>query len=208
MMSDQVCFVDTETTGLDPDRHEIWEVGLIIDEEEHHWFLPVNLGYADPFALKIGGFHDRHPDGYDIPRDLDDLDRWASLTPPEHFAREFAHFSRGRHLVGAVVSFDAERLSKLLKANGACPEWHYHLIDVEALMVGYLAGRAQGGDLDAGLAIPDLPWKSRDLSLAVGVDPEDFQPAHTALTDARWAKACYEAVMGAEVADNDDGEAA
>jgi len=24
-----VCFVDTETTGLDPDRHEIWEVGLI-----------------------------------------------------------------------------------------------------------------------------------------------------------------------------------
>jgi oligoribonuclease (3'-5' exoribonuclease) len=26
-----LAFVDTETTGLDPDVHQIWEVGLIID---------------------------------------------------------------------------------------------------------------------------------------------------------------------------------
>lgn len=25
-----LAFVDTETTGLDPDRHEIWEVALIV----------------------------------------------------------------------------------------------------------------------------------------------------------------------------------
>jgi oligoribonuclease (3'-5' exoribonuclease) len=29
-----VCFVDCETTGLDPDRHEIWEVGLITPDGE------------------------------------------------------------------------------------------------------------------------------------------------------------------------------
>lgn len=30
---------------------------------------------------------------------------------------------------------------------------------------------------------------------AVGVDPDRFEK-HTAIGDARWAKACYEAVMG------------
>lgn len=29
----KLAFVDTETTGLDPDRHEIWEVALIVREE-------------------------------------------------------------------------------------------------------------------------------------------------------------------------------
>ncbi len=41
-----LAFVDTECTGLDPDRHEIWEVGLIVDDEEHSWFLPVDLAKA------------------------------------------------------------------------------------------------------------------------------------------------------------------
>ncbi len=41
-------------------------------------------------------------------------------------------------------------------------------------------------------AIP--PWDSNKLSLAVGVDPDDFD-RHTALGDARWAKAIYERVI-------------
>lgn len=173
-----LAFVDTETTGLDPDRHEIWEVGLVVDDIEHHWWLPVDLGRADSIALKIGQFHERYPDtnvtGY--------------AADLHAFAAEFAELTRGRHLVGAVVSFDAERLSKLLRANGACPEWHYHLIDVEALAVGYLSGHGMRGEWT-------LPWKSEDLSKAVGVDP-DLYDKHTALGDAFWAKAIYEAVCG------------
>jgi hypothetical protein len=98
--------------------------------------------------------------------------------------------TRGRHLVGAVVSFDEERLRKLLRANGACPEWHYHLIDVEALAVGWIAGADQEA---ARLA---LPWKSDDLSRAIGVEPPSDEERHTALGDARWAKAIYEKIVG------------
>ena len=182
-----VCFVDTETTGLDPERHEIWEVGLILpDGSEYLWQLPVDLSRADPMALNIGRFHDRqamaartgHTNG-----DVTELvDRWQ-------FARKFARLTRGLHLAGAVVSFDAERLWKLLRANGECPMWHYHLIDVEALAAGHLAEH----DVNRTLAHP--PWNSNDLSRAVGVDPDTFD-RHTALGDARWAKAIYEAVMG------------
>jgi DNA polymerase III epsilon subunit-like protein len=168
-------FVDTETTGLDPDRHEIWEVGLIYKPpqtdvwQERTWFLPVDLGRADSFALKLTDFHSRYPSELSV-----------SL---EAFARMFAKLTRGKHLCGAVISFDEERLRKLLKANGACPEWHYHLIDVEALAVGYLA--AQGKTLA-------LPWDSEELSAAVGVEADAHK--HEALADARWAKRIYEAV--------------
>ncbi len=80
----RLAFVDTETTGLDPDLHEIWEVGLIIDDKEYHWFLPVDLGSADAFALNIGHFHERYeasPLGSSFK---------VAATPLEKFAPEFA----------------------------------------------------------------------------------------------------------------------
>jgi DNA polymerase III epsilon subunit-like protein len=203
-MTAPVCFVDTETTGLDPDRHEIWEVGLILpDDSEHRWFLAVDLGQADPFALKIGGFHDRHPQGHNV--------TGGEITMSVLFARQFARLTRGLHLAGAVVSFDEERLRKFLRANGACPEWHYHLVDVEALVAGWIAGQqaavSEISNLTGEPVLSDFecwtvaegiggepPWKSDDLSRAVGVEPDRFE-RHTALGDARWAKAIYDAVM-------------
>lgn len=187
-----VVFVDTETTGLDPDRHGIWEVALIWwgkvwqpDEHdrmgrgkevpawcERTWHLPVDLGQADAYALKLTDFHERYG-----------RQRQTSL---KDFARDFARLTRGKHLCGAVPSFDEERLRRLLQANGACPEWHYHLIDVEALVVGYLAARGK---------TLGLPWDSESLSRAVGVEP--FTDRHEALADARWAKALYERILAA-----------
>lgn len=185
-----LCFIDTETTGLDPDVHEIWEVGAIVDDEEHHWFLPVDLGRADAMALKIGHFHERWQSS-ELGRSF-----MNAATPLDVFARDFAALTRGRHLVGAVPSFDDERLRKLLRANGACPEWHYHLIDVETLAVGYLWGQVQG-DVIPDPVIRKLPWDSEALSKAVGVMPPNESERHTALSDARWAKRIYEAVISA-----------
>ena len=187
----KLAFCDTETTGLDPDLHEIYEVGLIVREEngeehEHHWWLPVDLGMADARALAVGRFHERYPGPKELIRRFE-------------FGDEFSALTRGAHLVGAVISFDEERLRRLLRSNGACPEWHYHLVDVEALAAGSLAGmNSELGDLLA--SSPDMftpPWDSEALSRAVGVDPDQFD-RHTALGDARWAMAIYDAVMGTE----------
>ena len=72
----------------------------------------------------------------------------------------------------------------------AAPEAHHdHLIDVENLAVGYLAGIGETP------RIP-LPWDSDALSAAVGVDPEWFR-RHEAMADAEWARAIYDRVMGA-----------
>lgn len=198
----RVCFVDCETTGLDADRHEVYEIGLIVrqpsggPDHEYRWWLRVDLDRADPTALRIGRYFERHPDQWSLRLtrqwwpDSDTgvlVETGSSLSPQpvsiEDAAESLMRLTAGAHLVGAVPSFDDGFLSKLLRANNCCPGWHYHLVDVEALIAGKLG-------------IPP-PWDSNELSRKVGVDPDQFD-RHTALGDARWAKAIYDAIMGGD----------
>lgn len=237
----RLVFIDTETTGLDPDRHEIWEVGVVVREEpseeertaasrvgktidteraEYLWQLPVDLSRADPIALNIGRFFDRRGPtgttsyfpGLDAFDQSGEISQTGQTIGPKvvhpgnmpWWCDQFARLTWGAHLVGAVVSFDADRLARLLRKNFACGGWHYHLIDVEALAVGFAIGRCHGmavagditrygGAVDAAHLARTLPWDSSGLSRAVGVDPDQFDK-HTALGDARWAEAVYDAV--------------
>lgn len=200
----RIVFLDTETTSLRPDRRA-WEIGLIVREPggpdvEHQWFIAahdLDLGNADTFALNVGKFYERHPQYVH--------GHWqTSLVSGEALAlREVEKLTRGTHLVGAVVNFDADVLGTRMRAHGILPSWHYHLVDVEALAVGWLHRHAatlenrQATLNDAtGLrqtATP--PWNSDELSAALGVTvPEDER--HTALGDAKWAMAVYDAVTG------------
>lgn len=212
-------FVDCETTGLDPDRHEVWEVALGMFASSdgtpyadcagnpemfvQTWFLPVDLTRADPIALDIGKFHERHPQGNNTPWPWSTEPpsmyyEGSKLVEPEFFAQEFARLTHGKHLAGAVPSFDEERLRKLLLSQNVRPSWHYHLIDVEAMAIGWKAGArslAPPQKLPAGMSWEILPWKSEHLSMIVGVNPDDFD-RHTAAGDVRWAGAMYLAMVG------------
>lgn len=185
-----LAFIDCETTSLDPEHGEVWEVAAIVrnstfpgDDGEHVWTLPVDLTYADPVSLSIGRFHERHPCGNTVP----DVDDW---TEPQVFAHEFARITHGAHLVGAVVSFDEKRLERLLRAQGIMPSWHYHIQCVETLAVGWLRGQ--------GRPAPELPWNSRELSAAIGVEMPTDEERHTALGDAKWAARIWSKIMDGE----------
>jgi hypothetical protein len=196
-MSAPIAFLDTETTGLDPDRHQIWEVALIKpDGAEHVWQFPINEMEADPFALNIGHYWDRHwePGVQEISQITAVYEAHTpesrrgnfpregrAITPGAMWCHHFRNLTAGLHLVGAVVSFDEERLRRLLNRNGVLHRWHYHLCDVEALAAGRLG--------------IEPPWDSDDLSAALGVTVSD-EDRHTALGDAKWAKRIYDAVMG------------
>lgn len=197
--SPRVCFIDTETTGLNTYQHSIWEVALILGSREYLWQFPVDEMTADPFALDIGKYWDRRwdPDranitystalyqAYDVEKSRP-RGRGKAIRPNKEWAEHFRDLTAGLHIVGAIPSFDEERLRVLLYANGVLPRWHYHIIDVEALMVGWLSAHSS-------VDIP-LPWKSEDLSRAVGVDPDLFDK-HTALGDARWAKTVFDKII-------------
>lgn len=186
----KIVFVDTETTSLRPDRRA-WEIALIVRDEgedhEHCWMISeddLDLGNADPFSLKVGGFYERHP-AYNRTH----FSKTPLLEERDVFPQVEA-LTRGAHLVGAVPNFDAEVLGARMREYGILPAWHYHLIDVETLTVGTLVGRGQ---------LVPLPWDSNELSQALGVT-RTKQSRHTALGDARWARDLYDAAVGGGLA--------
>jgi hypothetical protein len=191
-----LAFVDCETTGVHPGRLP-WEIAIIRREEdgtERNLLLQiedVDLSDADPFGLKIGGFYQRfwrYGDWKD-----------AKVKAELDAAHRVEEWTRGAHLVGAVPNFDAETFAAMLRRHKLAPAWHYHLIDVEALAVGYLCGQLQDvKNSDMGRAEQsafELPWRSDDLSRACGVTPPSEQERHTAMGDALWAKRWYDAIV-------------
>jgi DNA polymerase III epsilon subunit-like protein len=184
----RICFVDTETTSLRHDRRA-WEIAVITREpgqpdREMTWFVnagDLDLGNADVMSLKIGRFHERHPQ-------YRSAERTGAPMRELGVLKEVERAARGAHLIGAVPSFDAEVLGNRMRANGICPSFHYHLIDFEVLIAGYLRGHDR--------PVPELPWRSDDLSHAIGVEAPGEEDRHTALGDARWAMRVWDAVMG------------
>ena len=196
-MSAPLVFLGTETTGVHPGR-QVWEVGMIRRDEdgerETHFFVRVDLSEADPFGLNVGRFYGQFLAGLSANQTAARSRRLA--------AQAVARWTHGAHIVGAVPNFDTEVLGVLLRSYGLIPSWHYHLVDVENLAVGYLWGqngwRREGDETKAALCdVATPPWSSDELTVALGLDPVPGDERHTALGDARWAMRIYDAVTGA-----------
>lgn len=204
-------FVDTETDGVH-DGRRVWDLSIIRREPtgeigEYQAFLPINLDTADPIGLAKGGFYDRHPlgrwiAGHDDRGTPPHVWEVANYRHPREVAVELARATHRAHWVGAVPGFDTEPLARLLRAYGLTPSWHYHLVDVEALGVGFLLGvaaraydeaRMAGRDVPAvDVARLGMPWRSDDLSRACGVEPPAEHERHTSMGDARWVMRWYD----------------
>lgn len=107
-----LCYVDTETTGLDPDKHQAYEVAWQIGEGP---LVSARLGHtlknADEFALSVGRYHER---GFKPSK--------RNETTLDYLRRNLD----GVTLVGSNPAFDAAFLRKAL----GCAPWHHRLINV------------------------------------------------------------------------------
>ena len=112
-MSDLI-FLDTETTGLDPDKHEVWEIGWAInDEPVRSATVPHSLKTADFTALEMNGYWERG--SADFATELLDL--------------ELRKLFENNTIVCANPTFDR---MFLLKRWGHEP-YHYRSIDIESM---------------------------------------------------------------------------
>jgi hypothetical protein len=176
-------------------------------EQTYQFFVEIDLSTADPFGLKVGRFYDRHPLGRYLSGELDHEPVWDDVDQQADgswylsryaAARHVATTTHGTHIVGACPWFDTETLDPVLREFGLVPNWHYHLIDVEALAVGALNARTQfmpPGQFDSRLPVHP-PYKSDDLTYMLGLTPPSEEDRHTALGDVRMALAMYDRVMG------------
>ena len=160
-----LCFIDTETTGLDARSHQPDEVCWWREDEPEPeaMDLPHSLLYADQQALQIGGYYERAK--------VPEFD--TSGYAPRRLLRRL----RGVTLVGSNPAFDAAMLTRVI----GVPVWHHRLINV-----------AEGGmwvfgwDRPKGLA--DVANECRERGYDI---PE---PDHTAEGDVRATRAIYEAL--------------
>jgi len=178
-----IAFLDTETTGVHPGRLP-WEIAIIRREptgDESTWIIQIediDLTNADPFGLNISGFYQRHTLAGGEPGPAKTMTEAEAAPIVEHMTRD-------AHIIGAVPNFDTETLAAMLRRHRLTPAWHYHLIDIEALAVGYLANR--------GIPV-DLPWNSDALSRQCGIDPPTDDDRHTAHGDTLWVKRWFDAI--------------
>jgi DNA polymerase III epsilon subunit-like protein len=165
-------FVDTETTGLDHQRHELTEVAWIVrfedgTEIERQYFPDHTLDGADPGALEITQYHTRIAN--------------QTRSPASEWLVQFLDDATGAVLVGAVPDFDARHLERAARKIGRTPTWDHHLLDVETLALPLIA--------NSPCAPPSLARTCSALGLS-----HDRAQAHGALYDAQQAKRVFDAV--------------
>ncbi|MDN7120282.1 hypothetical protein INN71_02635 [Nocardioides sp. ChNu-153] len=186
-MTRPLVFVDTEPTSLDPSRRP-WEVCLIRrapdSTERTTWVMveDVDLAYADPDSLRIGGFYDRHPAGSGLAVVQRPGPCRLEVLREDRLARMVERETRGATLVGVNPGFDVHVLDKMLRRHRLAPAWHYWPVDVKSMAIGALHARG----------LDDLPDSSDALAELCGVTPVPPAMRHTAMGDATWARDWYD----------------
>lgn len=157
-------FLDLETTGLDPAKHQAWEAAYAVglDGPVQHGLLPHDAANADPAAM--------HLNNYLVRMEQANQDLKTALK----FEGAFKTALQGATLVGANPAFDAA----FLKARWGDTPWHYRLLDVEAYAMPILGYDSPKGLKDI---YADLTNLGHDI----------YKPDHSARADVLCVRDCF-----------------
>lgn len=181
MKKHNLVFLDIETTGLNPDTHEIIELGAILVEQtfdatgrgnlrvlkEAEWkIIPEHIETADPEALRINGYSQED---------------WKNAVSLNRALTEFKELARGGIAVGHNVSFDLSFIEKAFRKEKLVYPLHYHKLDTISLAYAKL-------------------WDKKDAqTFSLKALCEYFgivnEKAHTALADTRATLALYKKIF-------------
>ena len=183
MKKHNLAFIDLETTGLNPEKHEIIEIGCLIArqkdrgvqgplvekiEEFEIKVKPTHIETADREALRICGYNEAD---------------WVFAVDLKQALLQLAEMTKSSIMVGHNVSFDWVFLEKAFEETGVSPEFHYHKIDTIALSFAKLYDN------------PDAQkFSLRALCELLNIKNEK---AHTALSDVRATFELYKKLLGA-----------
>jgi len=183
MKSHNLAFIDTETTGTDPNRHEIIELAVIIARqvqregkgpkleiiEEYEWKIkPTHIETAEEQALRVNGYNE--------------VD-WMFASELKPVMEEFAKKTQSATFVSHNITFDYNFVQKAFEITGVENNMHYAKLDTISMAFARLYDAPQADK-----------FSLRALCALLKVENSK---AHTALADTRALFECYKKLMGA-----------
>lgn len=177
--------IDTETGGLDPDRHPIFTVGIVVLDTQEGPLCGIEVpvldpAEPDPAALTVNG--------------IDPSTHRVTALPPDDAVRAIEeliapHFNPRRPvtIAGHNVAFDLAFLRRLCRLARRQPRFRISECTVDlhsawaVLAAARIAPRSTRASLDS-------------IAHALGLCPE--QPRHSALADALTTARCLHALVG------------
>ncbi len=178
IITKNLAFVDVETTGLNPDIHEIIELGCVIVSQEGVGsgkpsfkiigeidikIKPEHIENADPVALRVNGY--------------DEAD-WVFAYSLREAMITLSEKAGDAIMVGHNVSFDAGFIEKAFRTTGIENKLHYHKLDTISIAFAKLHLNV---DVDK--------FSLNFLCSHFGIENKK---AHSALSDARATFELYE----------------
>ena len=180
MKAELFAFIDTETTGLNPDKHELIQIGGVIVraknphdvesyevvEEFEYKIKPLRIQDANPTALKVNQY---------------DPSQWQdALTLAEAMAF-VAKKTEGAVMVAHNVAFDSAFVDKAFRLSDIENKMHYHRLDTVSMAFALLHNNA---DVDR-LSLHTL---CEYFKIEQGIE-------HQALSDARATYLLYKKLL-------------
>lgn len=126
-----LAYIDTETTGLDYNLHEVIEVAVLRVEPDgtqtrfHSLIKPENIEIAEEKALQVNGYRENP-----VP--------WESAPLMKEVAPKLAAFIKGCILVGHNIPYDEGMLTGHLKRVGVDAKIPFRKLDTITLVYEHL----------------------------------------------------------------------
>jgi DNA polymerase-3 subunit epsilon len=178
-----LAFIDTETTGTDPNRHEIIELAVIVARqvpregkgpkleiiEECEWKIkPRHIETAEEDALRVNGYNE--------------VD-WMFASELKPVMEQFAKKVESATFVSHNITFDYNFVMKAFEETGVENNMHYAKLDTISIAFARLY---------------DAPQAERfSLRALCELLKVENPKAHTALADTRALFQCYKKLMNA-----------
>lgn len=183
MKTHNLAFIDTETTGLDPNKHEIIELAVVIARqvpregkgpkleiiEECEWKIKLeHPERADEEALRINGYNE--------------VD-WMFAVDRKNAMEEFAKKTQSCTFVSHNLTFDYSFIMKAFEETGVENRMHYAKIDTISMAFARLY---------------DAPTVEKfSLRALCELLKVENSKAHTALADTKALVEVYKKLMSA-----------
>lgn len=183
MKTHNLAFIDTETTGTDPNKHEIIELAVIIVRqvaregkgpkieiiEECEWKIkPKHIELAEEEALRVNGYNE--------------VD-WMFAVDREKAMEEFAKKTQSCTFVSHNLVFDYGFVMKAFEETGVESRMHYGKLDTISIAFARLY---------------DAPLADRfSLRALCELLKVENTKAHTALADTKALVEVYKKLMSA-----------